>query len=63
MAVALAAGDDMRLFSTDFSQAFLNVDIDVAHLHCNLPELPPGMLGGEFGKGKAGGKVEHLRKA
>ena len=63
MAVALAAGNDMRLFSTDFSQAFLNVDIDVAHLHCNLPELPPGMLGGEFGKGKAGGKVEHFRKA
>ena len=53
----------MRLFSTDFSQAPLNADIDVANLFCNLPELPPAMLVGEFGKGKAGGKVAHVRKA
>ena len=30
MAVALAAGKNMRLFSTAFSQAFPNADIDVA---------------------------------
>ena len=63
MVVSLAAGNDMRLFSTDFSQAFLNADIDVPNLYCSLPELPPEMLGGEFGKGKAGGKVAHVRKA
>ena len=63
MVVALAAGNDMRLFSVDFSQAFLNADIDVANIYCDLPELPPGMLGGEVGKGKAGGKVAHVRKA
>ena len=62
MAVALAAGNDMRLFSTDFSQAFLNADIDVTNLYC-LPELPPEMHGGEFGKGRASGKVAHVRKA
>ena len=63
MVVALAAGNDMHLFSTDLSQAFLNADIDVPNLYCSLPELPPEMLGGEFGKGKAGGKVAHVRKA
>ena len=63
MAVALAAGNDMRLFSTRFSQALLNADIDVANLFCDLPELQQEMLGGEFGKGKAGGKVAHVRKA
>ena len=55
MALALAAGKDMRLFSTDFSQASLDADTDVANLYCNHPELPPEVLGGEFGKGKAGG--------
>ena len=63
MAVAHAAGNDMRLFSTDFFQAFLNADIDVANLYCSLPELPPEIPGGEFGKGKAGGKMAHARKA
>ena len=63
MAVALAAGNDMRLFSTQFSQAFLNADIDVANLYCDLPELLPELLGGEFDKGKAGGKVAHVRNA
>ena len=63
MAVALAAGNDMRLFSTDLSQAYLNADIDVANLYCDLLELPPEMLCGEFGKGKAGGMVAHVRRA
>ena len=45
MAVALAAGNDMRLFFTGFSQAFLNVDIDVANLYCLHSELPPEILG------------------
>ena len=44
----------MRLLFTDFNQAYLNADIDVASLYCGLPELPPEVLGGEFGKGKAG---------
>ena len=63
MAVALAAGNDMRLLYTDFSHAILNADIDVANLYCFLPELPPEMLGGKFGKEKAGGKVAHALKA
>ena len=63
MVVSLAAGNDMRLFSTDFSQAFLNADIDMESLFCGLPDLPKEMLGGEFGQGKAGGKVAHVRKA
>mmetsp|Transcript_55947 Transcript_55947/g.127144 ORF Transcript_55947/g.127144 Transcript_55947/m.127144 type:complete len:130 (+) Transcript_55947:153-542(+) len=63
MVVALAAGNDMRLFSTDSFQAFLNADIDVANPYCDLPELPPEVFGGEFGKGKSGGKVAHVRKA
>ena len=63
MVVSLAAGNDMRLFSTDFSQAFLNADIDMEGLFCGLPDLPKEMLGGEFGRGKAGGKVAHVRKA
>ena len=63
MAVALAAGNDIRLFPTDFSQASLNADIDVANLYCPHPELPPEILGDEFGKGMAGGKVAHVRKA
>ena len=48
---------------TGFSKAPPNADIDVANLFCDLPELPPEMLGGEFGKDKAGGKVAHVRKA
>ena len=46
MTLAPAAGNGMRFFSTDFSQAFLNADIKVASLFCNLLELPLGMLGG-----------------
>ena len=63
MAVALAAGNDMHLFSTNFSQAFLNADINVAIIYCSLPELPPEILGGEFCKGKASGKGAYVRKA
>ena len=63
MVVALAAGNDMRLFSTDFSKTFPNTDIDVVNLYCPLPELPLEIHGGEFGKGNADGKVAHVRKA
>ena len=63
MVVALAAGNEMRLSSTGFSQAFLNIDFDVANHYWNPPDLPTEMLGGEFGKGKAGGKVAHVRRA
>ena len=63
MVVALVAGNDMHLFSTDFSRAFFNADIDVVNLYCSLPELPPEMPGGEFGKGNASGKVAHVRKS
>lgn len=43
--VALAAGSDMPLFSTDFSRAFLSADLDHPHLSCGLPTLPPEMRG------------------
>ena len=43
MIVALAAGSDMILLSTDFSQAFLNAMLDDPIPYCTLPELPPEM--------------------
>ena len=63
MLVALAAGSDMPIFSTDFSQAFINADIDNPHLYCSLPQLPPEMRGGVFGAGGKRGKVAHVKKA
>jgi hypothetical protein len=62
MVVALAAGSDMPLFSTDFSQAFLNADIDNPNLFCELPHLPAEMRTGEFGTGGRT-KVAHVHKA
>ena len=59
MIVSLAAGSDMPLFSTDFSQAFLNADLDQPHLYCGLPTLPPEMRGGDFGMGGRT-KVAHV---
>ena len=63
MLVALAAGSDRPLYSTDFSQAFINADSDNPHLYCKLPLLPPEMRGGEYGMGGHRGKVGHLKKA
>ena len=62
MIVALAAGSDMILLSTDFSQAFLNAMLDDPKLYCALPELPLEMRGGDFG---VGGKTRaaHVHKA
>jgi len=62
MILSLAAGSDMPLFSTDFSQAFLNADLDHPHLYCGLPTLPPEMRGGAFGMGGRT-KVAHVHKA
>ena len=59
---SLAAGSDMPLFPTDFSQAFLNADLDHPHLYCGLPTLPPEMRGGAFGMGGRT-KVAHVHKA
>ena len=62
MNVALAAGPDMPLFSTDFSQASLSADLDHPHLYCGLPTLPPEMQGGAFGMaGRT--EVAHVHKA
>ena len=61
MLVAFAAGSDMPLYSTDFSQAFLNADVDNPQLYCSLPQLPPEMRGGDFGAGGKRGKVGHLK--
>ena len=62
MIVSLAAGSDMPLFSTDFSQAVPNADLDHPHLYCGLPTLPPEMRGGAFGmSGRT--KVAHVHKA
>ena len=63
MLVAFAAGSDMPLYSTDFSQAFLNAAVDNPQLYCSLPQLPPEMRGGDFGAGGKRGKVGHLKKA
>ena len=63
MLVALAAGSDRPLYSTDFSQAFINADSDNPHLYCKLPLLPPEMRGGEYGMCGHRGKVGHLKKA
>jgi hypothetical protein len=62
MIVALAAGSDMILLSTDFSQAFLNAMLDDPKLYCALPELPLEMQGGDFGVGGKS-KAAHVHKA
>ena len=62
MFVALAAGSDMLLFSTDFSPAYLNSDLDHRHLYCGLPTLLLEMRGGEFGMGGRT-KAAHVHKA
>ena len=49
--VALAAGSDIPLFSTDFSQAFVSADLDHPKLYCGSPALPPDMRGEAFGMG------------
>ena len=36
MAAALVAGNDMRLFSKNFTKTPLNADINVANLNCDL---------------------------
>ena len=60
--VALAAGSDMPLFSTNFSQASLSADLDHLHLYCGLPTFPPEMRGGVSGMGGRT-EVAHVHKS
>ena len=69
LVVSFAAGCGQGLFSLDFSQAFLQANVDHPNLLIELPELPEEMQTGEFGTGKYdasgahSGKVGRLKKA
>ena len=67
--VSFAAGCGHGLFSLDFRHAFLQADVANPDLLIELPDLPYGMMTGEFGAGKRdrcgapSGKVGRLKKA
>jgi hypothetical protein len=63
--IALAAGNDWALTTTDFSQAYCYADEENKNLLCELPNLPGELRNGAFGEGFVGkrtGKVAHMQK-
>ena len=55
--VALAASTGYALYSTDFSQAFVNAPETNPHKYIYLPDLP-----GELGFGSGKGRIGHMHR-
>ena len=55
--VALAASTGYALYSTDFSQAFVNAPETNPHKYIYLPDLP-----GELGFGTGRGRIGHMHR-
>ena len=51
------------MYSYDFTKAFLNAKVDKPDIAIELSELPPEMIGGEFGTQRGRGKVGFLKQA
>ena len=63
--LALAAGNDWALTTTDFSQAYCHAKEDNKSLFCELPTLPDELHNSDFGEGFTGkrtGKVAHMQR-
>ena len=63
MIISFSAGNNDKLFSIDFTQAFLNAPVGHPNLYLQLPELPYQLRNGEFGRGRGAGYVGHLKRA